>query len=110
MHFAGAPAGLAPSIGAASSITTTCRDAATGGATEGREFAALAPALLAPVRVEVILHSPEQDDAPRHAPRLPTSKPRRTCTEPCGRHVGYVNPADDLSGLKALVWPHPPVR
>jgi beta-galactosidase len=80
---------------------------------EGREFAALAPALLGThVRVDVgILHSPEQDDAHRAMPHglpIPSTASAHLHRALWMRKVavGYVNPVDRYDGLKALVWPH----
>jgi len=80
---------------------------------EGREFAALAPALLGThVRVDVgILHSPEQDDAHRAMPHgLPTPSQASAHLHRAlwarSVAVGYVNPVDRFDGLKAIVWPH----
>jgi beta-galactosidase len=80
---------------------------------EGREFAALAPALLGThVRVDVgILHSPEQDDAHRALPHglpIPSAASAHLHRALWARKVavGYINPADRFDGLRALVWPH----
>jgi len=80
---------------------------------EGREFAALAPALLGThVRVDVgILHSPEQDDAHRALPHglpVPSAASAHLHGTLWARKVavGYINPSDRFDGLKALVWPH----